>query len=420
MVIAFIVGFIELLVFMIFWWSGGLRTMVGIVGPESMDIKVSMLGMVIMWWFIGSVAGIFARAVLSKGLFPETVLWGITLKFLEIIVLVLAGFVNMDLYVFLWLWTGVSFIVYLAMVRWAIKQLSDISLYVKRSDVLYGFRALSKSLVHTFNYFLDQAHTNGVIFLITRYIALAVVPVYTTIRTLTNTLIQITGLVLNPLQPDIIRYHGERSGNKILSVIQVSWLFGGLLVNIPVILMIPYAKWLYELWTNGQLDFSELLFAQLALAVSLGSFGKALMMYIHGVNELTAISIISIWRFIIVFTVSILLIRNWGLGGIGLGLMMAELIGSVILPIYYANRLLGKVSSKMPFQSILLALLPIVVLSICLISTSVAASYSAVVSCGGLGVLVLIYFIQWSRLEVDVRSRLKSAMIGLIKKVTPY
>ena len=108
----------------------------------------------------------------------------------------------------------------------------------------------------------------------------AVIPIFVTIRTLTNTITQFTNIILNPLAPELIRFHALKDGKKISQVIETNWLITNIIVNIPFLIIVPFVEQLYNIWTNDKLTFDKTLFFTLAVSVSIISFGRSLITYL--------------------------------------------------------------------------------------------------------------------------------------------
>jgi O-antigen/teichoic acid export membrane protein len=415
---ALLLGFAELLIFLGFWWTGKTDTLLGITSDNPTPVMVGILCMVIMWWMIGSVAGVMVKAVLSKGVFAQTILWAILLKVMEIGLLIIAGIYNISLFNLLWLWAAINLAYSLIVYRWIWIHLDDIGIHWRKGSWKQAFRSVKHASVLTLNSLFEQFSTNGINFLITRYISLLVLPVYTTLRTITNMAVQMTNLVMNPLQPELIRYHSEQSGKKIASVTKTYWMIGGAMVNISLLAIAPFMAWLYAVWTNQQLRFDPVLFYLLCLSVAIANFGKTWTTYLTGINDLKAITLMSVARFGIIFSIIVFGARQYGLVAIGWAVLNGEIISSLILPFVLTRGKMRGFNTAFHMQDILLALLPIGILALC---------FGCIVFAGGsiwwiaaIGVILMAasYVVMWHRLDEEVQVRLKSLMhrILLLKK----
>lgn len=414
--IALLLGLLEFVVLAALVWQGAFNNIIGLDNNASKGLILGVLGMAVMWGLSGTSSGILAKAVLSKGLYPATALWGILYKSLEILLLLYACFGLLPLSTFLLIWSAVSFVYFGFTIRWAIGQLKDVGVSIFKGSWAEGIRMLVRSLVLTVNSFLEQLSINGTLLLVTNFLTIVLVPVFSTIRTLTNTVVQLTGLVVNPLQPEMIRYHSEGSGLKIRSVFTANWLICGCLVNIPLLLLLPFVEWLYQFWTKGLLEFNYSLFLLLAGGVSMSTFGRGLTAYLQGINDLRSIAIISVVKFTILFAISILFIQNMGLVAIGLGTVLSELVGSVVLPLVFAKKKLSGFNIDLAHDILLLAIAPIGVVICALSMAYFEFSQTWIPSIFGTICLFSLYAIQWNKLDEEVRNRLMSIGSRLIRR----
>ena len=192
-------------------------------------------------------------------------------------------------------------------------------------------------MVLTTNGFLDQMNNNGTLFLIGKYLSAGAIPIFTTIRTVTNTMTMLTNLMIQPLIPEMIRFDSEGQREKIWKIIEVNWLISGALISFSFLCLIPVVDILFKIWTNGHIEFDNLLFYLLALSVVAINFGRSMTSYLTGINDLKGISIITYVRFILIFGCSFVFIGKWGLLAIGFGILVAELVCSVVLPTIFAR-----------------------------------------------------------------------------------
>ncbi len=414
--IAFVLGGIELVLFLLFWLSRTVYPIMGLDQFESSFVMFGILSMILMWWLVGSAGGVFSRALLTKGLYAEVLLWAIGLKILEIFFLIIAAIVNMSLFNLLWIWAIINILYTAVVIRWSMKILIDFRTIFTISDWKLGFRGLKKSFVLIFNNGLEQFNLNGIIFLITRLVSLAVLPIFVTTRTLTNTVVQFTGLIVSPLQPELIRYHSERSGLKIASVIKTVWIINGFLVNVSLLAITPFIAWVYTFWTKGILTFDRNLFFLLCLSTSIANFGKIVIAYLTGINDLKSITILSVTRFVILFVISLLLIKTYGLTAIGIGFILAEIVSSVVLPLYLTMDKLKKFGSELHAYDIVLGLVPIFILGFCFWLEYILDAHLWMIAIIGVTVMTVVYFIQWKRMHIEVRYKLETLTVLIIKR----
>jgi O-antigen/teichoic acid export membrane protein len=134
----------------------------------------------------------------------------------------------------------------------------------KNFNLKTGFTNFGKSMILTINGFLDQMNTNGILFLIGKFLSPVAIPVFTTIRTVTNTMTILTNLTVQPLVPEMIRFQNEDQKEKIWKIIEVNWLVSGALISFSFLILVPIVEFLFDIWTKGQIEFNSILFYLLA------------------------------------------------------------------------------------------------------------------------------------------------------------
>jgi O-antigen/teichoic acid export membrane protein len=239
--------------------------------------------------------------------------------------------------------------------------------------------------------------------MVSNYLSIAMIPVFTTLRTLTNTMNMVTNIFIQPLVPEMVRFHSQESKTKIVRVIQANWFFSGALVNIGFLILIPVAENLYHFWTNDKLVFNEALFYLLILSVILYNYGKGLTSYLSGINDLRAISTITWAKSIILFGVSIIWIKSLGLLSIGIAVLLSEVVGSVILPNHFLKRHLG---NEMKLErSIWQYSLPVIAMMVLVFMLYWFPGHKYFISFLGLVMIVFLYYKQWHMLDIGIKDK---------------
>lgn len=402
--VALFLGFLECMAFVVFWYSGLMDRLIDFNHHEHPELFVGILAMMVMWWAVGSAGGILARIILAKGYYSESVLFAILIKFVETIMLVLGIFARLTVST-TFILIAVSTIIYSIVVfRWTAQVMPEYYPWWKGFRLKTGFQNFSKSTILTINGFLDQMNTNGILFLISKFITASIIPVFTTVRTLTNTMTMLTNLFVQPLVPEMIRFESEGKKENIWKIIEVNWLVSGSLISVAYLILIPVADSLFTIWTKGHIEFNKPLFYLLSLSVLAINFGRSLTSYLIGINDLKRMSVLSITRFVLIFGVSFTLIHSLGLTAIGIGILAAELICSVLLPVIFVHSHLSRY--QFDFAKLLLALLPLPLfggaLAICHFYPS--ATWWL---CGAAGIVLLwTYLLFWRSLEEQIKLRL--------------
>jgi O-antigen/teichoic acid export membrane protein len=279
-----------------------------------------------------------------------------------------------------------------------------------------GLIGLKKSLVLTFNSIAQQLANNGLVVFVSILFTAAVLPAFTTLRTLTNTAGAITAIFITALLPDMIRFHATREAEKLDSVFNANWFVSGICVNFGIIVVLPFIESVYRYWTKGLLTFNPALFLLLAVAISLANFGAGHTLYLQGINDLRSQTVITLTRTGMLFLVSYSLSSSCGILSIGIGCVVAELFASVILPVFFVSKRLSELSTRLSPKHVVLAVMPSVLLLLVGSVTMLKSMNLGVITLVLLPALGLVYYSNWKILNRDVRFRIGSLASAVTRK----
>ncbi len=409
-VIAFFIGCVEFLIFTLVWFLGLGNKIMGIDIRIDSALFFGIGSMLVMWWLVGSVGGILVKAIVAKGLFAETTMFAIGIKIVEILFIALAIWTKLSLSGVFVLLAVVNFIFSVIVLYWIYQRMPEYFPWWKGWNFKTGISNLTKSIVLTINGFLEQLNSSGLIFIVSHYLSSAMIPVFSTVRTLTNTMNMITNIIILPLVPEMIRFHSEENKIKIVRVIQANWFFSGLLVNVGFLVLIPVARQLYSVWTNHKLELNNELFYFMLLSVVLFNYGRSLTSYLTGINDLKSTSIIVWVRTIIILGISLLFIKTLGIISIGIGIFLSEIVCSVVLPVFFIRRHIK--DELIDEKSFLFYAIPIFTMAATIYVVDLFYDLRYLICFVSLMVLLSAYYYQWIILDVSVRSKL----IGLLYK----
>lgn len=407
LLIGIILGFIQLGFTILLIKTNYLSVFLGISMLKSnySVISLSLLILMLMWIMTGSVGGILVKILIPAGFMPQSLVWGIIFKLAQFLSLILVaingGFILEASLVYSIIQLVLSFLAF-----WYIKiKLPEFYPWWKLRDIKTGFINLRKSSILTVNNAFQQFSNSGIILFITNFFSTSIVPAFTTVRTLTNTAAVFTNLFITSIQPDLIKYHAKQETGKLNSTLNANWFFSGLFVNIGLIVLIPFAEDIFNLWTKGLVLFDFKLFIFLAASISVINFGAGLYNYLYGINHLKSISLITASRFIIIFSFSFLFAPQLGLSGVGLSILCSEIVASLILPVLFVNKLLKSLHSFIDKKNLTLALTAPLVMAILAISTLITSELIKIIYLPALLLIILVYIFNWLILEKDVKIR---------------
>lgn len=389
------------------------------VSPEVLAVNHLSLGLLLlmaMWLVFGSAGGLIVRIMIPAGMLYESQWLGITLRlaqFLSIVIVAAGG--GSILSACLW-YAIIQSIMALLSIWYIKRKLPDFYPWWHSAQWREGLRGMQKSLLLTFNSIGQQLANNGLLILISMLFTAAVLPAFTTLRTLTNTAGTVTSIFITALLPDMIRFHATRETVKLDSVINANWFVSGLCVNFGIIMALPVIEPIYRFWTKGLLAFNPTLFLLLATAISLANFGAGLTLYLQGINDLRSQTAITLARTGVLFLVGYGLSGFCGILSIGVGCVVAELIASGILPVFFVNERLADFSMRLSPRHIGLAIIPPVLLLLTSAVTMLSQMNFGIISLVLSPVFVAVYLSNWKFLSQDVRMRISTLASSVIQK----
>jgi len=372
--------------------------------------------LLLVWIIFGSFGGILHRLMIPVGLMYQSQWWGILYSFtqlLSIIITVISGGSILDVCI---VYALVQAFVYTLTFIYIKNKIPLFFPWWKLKDWKTAFSNFGKSLVLTINNIIQQLGNSGLILFIANLFSVATIPVFTTLRTITNSAGSITNVFITSLVPDLVRYHANGEGRKVLATQNANWFITGSIINLGILIIMPFIEALYVLWTKGHLEFNFQLFLFLAASISFLSFGTGLNTYIKSINDLFSQTVIIFTRVILIFLFSYLFITSLGIAAVGLGILISELVSSVILPVYFVNKIINTFSVKFNIQLILLLLLPSVLLTG--ISLIYLAGFEKIIILSSVALLsdLIIYLLIWFRLDIELKDMMKYTFQNMFTK----
>ncbi|MGK2861952.1 MAG: hypothetical protein ACSLE0_08470, partial [Chitinophagaceae bacterium] len=256
---------------------------------------------------------------------------------------------------------------------------------------------------------------NGIVLLLSALVSAVVVPAFTTLRTLANLFMQPLMLVLGPLQPELTRFHMQESGHKIEQIVYINWLVNTVMVSLPLLLLSPFIAGIYAFWIKGAITYDALMFWLLAASVLLINYGRTFVVYLTGINSIRAITMLSIARFFLLFSISYIFFLPAGWYSIGIAILFSELVCSIVLPFVFVNKELLRFGTKINSKIAFLSFLPIAINILLPLGLYYGLQNSIITLLSAL-LTLSICFLLWRQLEQDVRSRLVALVVQKLKR----
>lgn len=417
-IVAVILGLFQLIVILLLISFQLLPRFFGLTRELVSDVSLSLsLFILVFSWFIsGSYGGILHRLMIPACFYTQSLWWGIIYKISQfasvIIVVILGG----DILSASISYSFIQIVVYFLTFIYIRKRIPEFYPWWHGGEIKTALTNFRKSLLLTFNGIVQQLSNNGIILFISNLISATIVPAFTTLRTITNTASSVTNILINSFLPDIARFHTNKDVRRLNAIFSSHWFFSGIIVNIGMLLILPFIERFFLLWTKGLIVFDYTLFLSLVVSISLINFGSGYYFYLSSTNNLTALTAITLSRAVIMFGSGFLLVPKFGLSGIGIAIMLSEVISSMILPYYFTKIIFKSFKYKLETNAILTAATVPLVLTNLFIIDFLGVNFSLIIWFATLSLIILIYIYNWTHLQSEVKSRFSDLFRNLNDK----
>lgn len=379
--------------------------------PESgrNDFRIAFFAYLLFWVAQGSVGGILSRLYQPAGMFARSQVIAIFYYLAGFLALIVSAALGASIagamlaQVSVWTLSNV-------MMFWDIKrQFPEFFPWWRGGALGLAWKNFRASLVLTVNGVVEQLGSSGLVLLVMGMMAPVEVAVFTTIRTVANTALQGVSVILFPVVPDVVRYHVCGEPAKLASVFALVWCVAGSVVGLGFSAGAPWIQPLYGIWTRHALPFSPVLFVVVVVAVGFRQWAMPFQTYLHGVNFLAPQTLAIVLRTVATLAVAWGLLGTWGIAAAGAGLLAGEILAAAV---YYlaADLSLRKMGGGLSAAPAILSLGQMAAMTAGL-SLSLAFPFHAYAIAGGAAVVVAACgWLQWGRLEDDVKRRLWSLL----------
>lgn len=405
---ALCIGGFEFFIFLTFLLAGHEAKVVGM--PTTPMLNIGIMSMLLMWWAVGCVGGIIVKIILPIGLYDRTIFWGIINRLLEVVILLSAIYFQWEIGI-VFIVLAITMFIYSIIVIYDIKvKVPSVYPWWQYGSFKQGFQGFKISLLLTFNNFIEQFSSNGIIILIGNLSTISLIPMFTTMRTVSNVFLQANQIILGPITPDIIKFHVLNEKNKIKDIIHINWFVLNFVLLIPILIVSPYLNKLYLLWTKNTIPFEPIFCYSLIISIVIISFGKIMMSYLSGINNFQSLLMTNIVRIIILFPSSYFVLNHYNtITYIGLCVCFSEIFASIILPFYFVRKQLGSSGNGL---TLLFPCITIVFLSIYMfyVGTHKINHYHIILLCIFSFVIMAL---QWFLLPIIIKEKLMKTIKGL-------
>jgi O-antigen/teichoic acid export membrane protein len=220
--------------------------------------------------------------------------------------------------------------------------------WLKGAKVRIGLSDLGQSLFLTTSNLIQQSTTNGTVLLVSALAGPIAVPVFTTVRTLTNLWTSVTTVLSTPLLPDVVRIHAKGEVRKLVTINQTYWVLVGAVVNMGALLSYPLIPFLYGQWTAHAVALDNSLLCLLLGSVVMANAGALMTLHLNGINSLRIGLGASVARAVFGLGGGALGFSHYGLTGFGLGILTGEIAATLMTGRYFVKHEVSAKGLRMP------------------------------------------------------------------------
>lgn len=383
------------------WLLGGAEL------TQDSGARAALVVLAVTWALSGAYFALVHKLLVPAGMLYQSAWWSMAFQSLNFVAIMLAATFRLSLFETSVLVAGVQAAIYIASADYIRRKLPEFFPWWRAPEWRLAIADIGNSFPFTLGGAMQQLGTNGMILIVSGTLGAASVPAFTTVRTLTNLWTNVTNTLTAPVLPDIVRFHAYRQVDKLLVLSRAhAWLLGSL-VNISVLVSLPFLTWVYGVWTRDQIQLDIGLLAGLLGGVLLSNASSFVFTYLAGINHARAVLVIAIVRNLLSLALVSALLPSSGLMAAGIGVLIAEGICFAVMMAFFFPQMVRSLaltplsSSIAGWPLVGLAISLIVMISIMIFKaislTLVAVSVSLVLATTWLG---------WKALEPTVRNRM--------------
>jgi O-antigen/teichoic acid export membrane protein len=322
-----------------------LSTMLGVPAEQSgaLMAKLGLLSMMISWVLSGSYLGIVHRLLIPSGLMYQAAWWAMEFQIAQFGAIIIAAVWRLGVLQISLLFALTQFISYVASALYVRHKLPRFSPWLKGAKASIGLSDLGQSLFLTTSNLIQQSATNGSVLLVSALAGPVAVPVFTTVRTLTNLWTSVTTVLSTPLLPDVVRLHVKGEVQKLVAINRAYWALVGSAVNIGALLSYPLIPILYDEWTAHGVALDKPLLCLLLGSVVTANAGALMALHLNGINSLRIVLAASTARATFSLGVGALGYSRYGLASFGAGILAGEIVATLMTARYFVRH---EVSAK--------------------------------------------------------------------------
>lgn len=408
------IGALQFLIGVAAYFSNVVFALLGMSADSAAEWRsgFALLVLIATWALSGSYLGIVHRLLIPTGLMYQAAWWSMAFQVSQFAAIILAATLHFDLLETGLLFALIQLSIYLASAVYIRRKLPAFYPWWRGCQPRTGFRDLGHSTLLTASNFIQQGATNGAVILVSALSSPAVVPVFTTVRTLANLWTNATNVLTTPLLPEVVRYRATGEGWKLATVSEVYWVLVGSAVNLGVLLTYPFIGSVYSYWTAHSVALDKPLLCMLLGGVVLANVGGLTTLYLNGINRLSIVLSASVIRGVVSLVAGGLLFFHFGLAGLGAAILGGELLALLVLSHYFLRCELKPQGVELPARAISPIAVSTASVFMYLMSEAIGLSIARYIYPFALMAVGTAALIGWGGLDRELRTRLSRMVCG--------
>jgi O-antigen/teichoic acid export membrane protein len=378
--------------------------------------SLALLVLIGSWVLSGPYMGIVQRLLIPTGYMYQAAWWALGFQVTQFTGVIFAAALRFNIVQTSIIIAIIQFSVYAASAMYIRLKLPSFYPWWRGGHSRIGFKDLGHSMLLTASNCVQQGTTNGTVILLSILSGPAIVPVFTTVRTLTNLWTNVTSSLTTPLLPDIVRYHALGEARKVVHICEAYWVLVGSIVNIGVLITYPLIQPLYGYWTAHVVVLDSSLLSLLLACVVVANAGGLITLYLNGINNLRAHMTTSAGRGILSLVAGGYLFLYFGLAGFGIAILCGEVLALFVQTHFFYKSELFRNDVNLSFLSVLPIVVSTTSVLTFLISVGLGFALAQYLYTVALLSVTATFFWGWIKLDLEVRTRLVRLIRGLFAR----
>lgn len=411
-----LLGSLQILIVLVLYCSNSMNL---IMGNSVSQITASetiwgLMAMSLTWILTGSFIGVLHRFLIPNGMLYQLLWWMMLLQVSQSLSIMLAAYFEFSVFNAALFFTFAQAVVYVSSALYIRYKLPQFYPWLAGAKLKIGIREIIRSFPMTVNGVIQQAGNSGVVVLVSAMLGAAVIPIYSTMRTLSNLWTTVTNIVTAPLLPDIIRFHATREPRKFVMIHKTHLLLMSVIINLSIMLAYPLIDAVYLYWTRGKLPIDHRLICLLLASVSVFALNSLFNTFLTGLNNSRYLVVSGLLRGFFVLILGYLLLPKFGLSGIGIAILSAEILLMLVNSLIFVRDELKSIGAKHEAMFTWYDVLCFGSVSGFLVLNVIIPNLNSVYYFASLSLLIIGIVYAWINLQAEIKHRIMR-MLRLVR-----